>query len=283
MKLALIGVGLIGGSFARALRAARQVDVITGFDSQPEALKRAIELGVIDRSAESAARAIEQADLVMIATPVGAIGDVLLAIAPHLGPAAIVTDVGSTKTGVIETARHALGSAFARFVPGHPIAGREHAGVDYSEAALFNDKVFVSTPVAETDMEVVHRVEALWRSAGCRVERMTAEEHDCVFAAVSHLPHLLAYALLAQISAKPDAERKFAIAGAGFRDFTRIGLSSPSMWTDVCLANRRALAEELNDYRVLLDRLQRALEAADGDTLNRVFASAVLAGRTLAG
>lgn len=282
MRLALIGVGLIGGSFAKALRAAGKADVIIGFDTEPAALRRAVNLGVIDQAANSPAQAVEQADLVMVATPVGSIRGVFHAIASHLAPNTIVTDVGSTKAVVIEAARGELGSAFERFVPGHPIAGREHSGVDYSDVALFNDKVFVSTPVAETDMKVVHRVEALWRSVGCRVERMTAEEHDCVFAAVSHLPHLLAYALLAQISAKPDADRKFSIAGAGFRDFTRIGLSSPSMWTDVCLANRHALAVELNDYRVLLDRLQRALEAADGDTLNRVFASAVLAGRTLA-
>jgi prephenate dehydrogenase len=275
MKFALIGVGLIGGSFARALRAAGKVDVITGFDTQPDTLRRALDLGVIDQAANSAAQAVEQADLVMVATPVGSIGGVFHAIASHLAPTAIVTDVGSTKAAVIEAARDELGSAFERFVPGHPIAGRERSGVEYSEAALFNDKVFVSTPVPATDVEAVHRVEALWRSVGCRVERMTAEEHDCVFASVSHLPHLLAFALLAQVSAKPDAERQFAIAGAGFRDFTRIGLSSPSIWTDVCLANRHALAVELDDYRVLLDRLQRALEAADGDTLNRVFAGGI--------
>ena len=282
MNLALIGVGLIGGSFAKALRAAGKVDVITGFDSRPQALQRAIELGVIDRSVVSAAYAVEQADLVMIATPVGSIGAVLHAIAPHLAATAIVTDVGSTKASVIQAARDELGSAFQRFMPGHPIAGREHSGVEYSDAALFNDKVFVSTPVAETDVGTAHQVEALWQSIGCRIERMTAEEHDAVFAAVSHLPHLLAYALLAEIGGKPGAERKLAMAGAGFRDFTRIGMSSPAIWADVCLANRHALAAELGEYRSMLDRLQRALDSADGDALNCIFTRAVNAGAVLA-
>ena len=151
----------------------------------PDALRRAIDLGVIDQSAESAARAVEHADLAMIATPVGSMQNVLHAIAPHLARTAIVTDVGSTKASVIAAARHALGSAFERFVPGHPIAGREHSGVEYSEAALFNDKLFICTPVDQTDAEAVRQVEALWRSVGCHTDRMTPEEHDTVFAAVS--------------------------------------------------------------------------------------------------
>ena len=274
MKLALIGVGLIGGSFARALRAAGKVDVITGFDTQPDALRRAVDLGVIDQAANSAAQAVEHADLVMVATPVGSIGDVLHAIASHLAPTAVVTDVGSTKTGVIEAARHELGSAFERFVPGHPIAGREHSGVEYSDAALFTDKVFVSTPVAETDAEAVRQVEALWRSVGCHTDRMTPEEHDTVFAAVSHLPHLLAFALVAQIAADPDAGRKFALAGAGFRDFTRIAAASPALWSDVCVANRDALGDELRQHRELLAELQQAIDECDREALQSVFSRA---------
>ena len=274
MRLALIGVGLIGGSFARALRAAGKVDVVIGFDSQPDALRRAIDLGVIDQSAESAARAVERADLAMIATPVGSMQDVLQAIAPNLAPAAIVTDVGSTKASVIEAARHELGSAFERFVPGHPIAGREHSGVEYSEAALFNDKLFICTPVKRTDAEAVRQVEALWRSVGCHTDRMTPEEHDTVFAAVSHLPHLLAFALVAQIAADPDAARKFALAGAGFRDFTRIAASSPALWSDVCVANRDALGDELRQHRNLLAELQHAIDECDHEALQSVFSRA---------
>ncbi len=173
------------------------------------------------------ANAVNDAHLVMVAIPVGSIRGVLREIAAHVSSAAIITDVGSVKGSVVEGARYELGEAFARFVPGHPIAGREHSGVEYADAALFHDKLFMSTPVAQTNAEALERVEALWHEVGCRVERMTPEEHDSVFAAVSHLPHLLAFALVAQIAAQPDAERKFAMAGAGFRDFTRIAASSP--------------------------------------------------------
>ena len=280
MRLAVIGVGLIGGSFARAMRATGKVDAIVGFDSQPDALRRATDLGVIDRSAESVARAVEQADLVIIATPVGSIQDVLRAVAPHLAPDAIVTDVGSTKASVIEAARHELGSAFERFVPGHPIAGSERSGVENADGELFFKMMFISTPVAQTNAEAVSKVEAIWRDIGCRVERMTPEDHDEVFAAVSHLPHLLAFALLAQISAGPDAQRMFAMAGEGFRDFTRIGTSNPALWTDICLANRDALAVELGAYRALLDELQHAIESNDAKTMRSVFTRAGAANRT---
>lgn len=275
MRLALIGVGLIGGSFARALRAAGKVDVIVGFDSQPEALARAIALGVIDQSAESAAQAVEQADLVMIATPVGAVQGVFKAIASHLGPAAIVTDVGSTKASVIEAAYRELGPAFERFVPGHPIAGRELSGVEHSDAALFRDRIFVATPVAQTDADAVRRVETLWIDVGCHVERMTPAEHDSVFAAVSHLPHLLAFALVTHISSHPDADRKFAMAGAGFRDFTRIAASNPAMWRDICIANAEAISGELASYRSVLAQLQAALDVRDAAALERTLARSV--------
>jgi prephenate dehydrogenase len=272
MKLALIGVGLIGGSFARALRAAGRVDRIVGFDSRPETLARAVQLGVIDEVSASPAQAVEQADVVVIATPVGSIQEVLRMIAPRLPDAAIVTDVGSTKGSVIEGARRELGSAFERFVPGHPIAGREHSGVEFADAALFDGKVFISTPVAQTKSEAVSAVETLWQSVGCRSKRMTAEEHDTVFAAVSHLPHLLAFALIAQIADSPDAEGKFAMAGAGFRDFTRIAASSPTMWRDVCIANAEAIGSQLLHYRGLLEYLQDAIARRDAGAIERVFA-----------
>lgn len=279
MKLALIGVGLIGGSFALALRAAGRVEQIAGFDCDPAALQRALELGVISAAAASAADAVADADLIVLATPVGAMAAALREIGPSLKSSAIVTDVGSTKAGVIEAARGALGEAFSRFVPGHPIAGGELPGVDHAEAGLFQDRLYVCTPLADTDARAVAEIEAHWRASGSRVDRMTPDEHDRVFAAVSHLPHLLAFALVAQIAGEPDAERKFALAGAGFRDFTRIAASSPSMWRDICLANRDAIGAELNDYRALLDELQRALDAADGAAMHRVFARAAAARR----
>lgn len=276
MKLALIGVGLIGGSFARAARAVDKVDSVVGFDIEPEALRRAVELGIIDEAATTMTQAVAGAELVMIATPVGSIRQILRGIAPHLSGTAIVTDVGSTKGGVIEVAREELGAAFDRFVPGHPIAGREHSGVEHADAALFRNKIFISTPVAQTGSHGVDQVEALWRDVGCRIERMTAEEHDSVFAAVSHLPHVLAFALVAHIAAHPDAARKFALAGAGFRDFTRIAASSPTMWSDICVANRAALSGELSEYRKQLEELQHAIERSDGQTLQRVFSRAAV-------
>jgi prephenate dehydrogenase len=280
VKLALIGVGLIGGSFARALRAAGEVDAVIGFDEDPAALSAALTLGAITEGAASAAAAVKQADLVLLAVPVGAMRSVMRAIAPHLRAGAVVTDVGSTKADVIAAARSELGAAFPRFVPGHPIAGRETHGVRSSQPRLFEGKLFIATPAAATSDEALARVEHLWQRLGCRVERMEAEEHDRVFAAVSHLPHLLAFALVARIAAEDDAERKLAKAGAGFRDFTRIAASSPTMWRDVCVANREALSVELAGYRALLDDLQAALDAGDAAALEAVFSAAAQCRRT---
>ncbi|MBA2412457.1 MAG: prephenate dehydrogenase/arogenate dehydrogenase family protein [Burkholderiaceae bacterium] len=279
MKLALIGIGLIGGSLARAAKARGNFNRIIGFDSQSEALLRALGLGVIDEAATSVAQAVVDADLVMIATPVGSIRQILREIAPNLRSAAIVTDVGSTKGSVIEAAREELGAAFARFVPGHPIAGSEHSGFEHSDAALFAGKLFISTPVEQTDARAVVRIEALWHDVGCHIERMTPTEHDNVFAAVSHLPHLLAFALVAHIAGQADADRKFAMAGAGFRDFTRIAASSPSMWSDICIANRVALGNELRSHRELLEGLQRAIDVGDRQILELAFLTATNARR----
>ena len=274
MRLALIGVGLIGGSFARAARAAGKVAYVVGFDTDLDAVRRGVKLGVIDEAASMASQAVAGANLVMIATPVGAIRQVLREIAPHLHGAAIVTDVGSTKVRVVEAAREELATAFPRFVPGHPIAGREQSGVDHADVALFRDKVFISTPVAQTNLNAVEWVGALWREVGCRTERMTPEEHDSVFAAVSHLPHLLAFALVAYIATQPDSERRFALAGAGFRDFTRIAASDAEMWSDICVSNPSAIGNELRAYREQLEQLQRALDASDRAALRRVFLQA---------
>lgn len=279
MKIALIGVGLIGGSFARAVRASGGSSVV-GFDPDPTALSAAARLGAIDEAAASLPAAVAHADLVLLAVPVGAMADAMAQAAPHLQPDAIVTDVGSTKAGVVAAARSALGPHFARFVPGHPIAGRERPGVESSDPRLFEGRLYISTPVAETDPAAVARVEALWRRLGCRVERMDADEHDRVFAAVSHLPHLLAFALVAQIAREDDAERKLGMAGAGFRDFTRIAASSPAMWRDVCMANRAALGGELTAYRELLAELQLALDAGDAAALETVFRRAAECRRT---
>jgi prephenate dehydrogenase len=279
MKLAVIGVGLIGGSFALGARAAGLTAQVTGFDRDHAALQRAEQLGVVDRVARSPAEAARDADLILIATPVGATKAMLGEIAASLSATAVVTDVGSTKADAVASARHTLGEGFPRFVPGHPIAGGERPGVEHAAAALFRDKLFISTPQPEAQPAALEAVESIWRALGCRVERMDATEHDRIFAAVSHLPHLLAYALVAQIAGEADAARKFGLAGAGFRDFTRIAASSPEMWRDICVANRVQLGAELTRYRQQLADLQAALDSADAASLDRVFSVAAQARR----
>lgn len=275
MRLALVGVGMIGGSVAAALRRAGAVERAVGFDAQPEAARRGVELGVLDAVAASVEEAVREADLVVLGVPVGAMGEVMRAMAGALPAHAIVTDVGSTKRSVIEAARGALakatGSPIRRFVPGHPIAGRERPGVEHADAELFRSRLYICTPIEETDARARATVEDLWRRIGAKVVTMDPAEHDRVFAAVSHLPHLLAFALVARIASEPDGERKLGFAGAGFRDFTRIAASSPSMWRDVCLANRAALGDELRGYRALLDELQRAVDAGDAAALEATF------------
>lgn len=275
MKLALIGVGLIGGSAAIAWRRAGVVSEVVGFDRDGAALQRAQALGVIDCAAPSASDAVRAADVVLLAVPVGAMRSTFAAIAATVPAHALITDVGSTKRSVIDAARAELNAAsgfsFRRFVPGHPIAGRERPGVDHADGALFEGKLFVSTPVADTNAEALARIESLWTAAGARVSRMDADEHDRIFAAVSHLPHLLAFALVARIASEPDGERKLGFAGAGFRDFTRIAASNPQMWRDISVANRAALSDELRGYRALLDELQRAVDAGDAAAIERVF------------
>lgn len=271
-RLAVIGVGLIGGSTALALKRAGAVDRVVGIGRGRANLERALELGVIDEMAADPASGVERADAVLVAVPVGQFDAVLRAIAPKLEPDVMVTDGGSTKQDVIAVARPALGGYWSRFVPAHPIAGAEHSGVDAARADLYDGRNVVLTPVPETDSDAVDRAEALWRQCGARVARMSAEEHDQVFAAVSHLPHVLAYALVAMIAERPDAERLFSFAAGGFRDFTRIASSSPEMWRDIALANRAALLAEIDRYDKALAHMRELVAARDGDGLQELFA-----------
>ncbi|HTN50750.1 MAG TPA: prephenate dehydrogenase/arogenate dehydrogenase family protein [Burkholderiaceae bacterium] len=274
MRLALLGVGLIGGSFAAALRAAGAVQEVVGCDLDPGALAAALRRGILTQTAGDVADAVRGADLVVVATPVGATRAVFAAMAGSLSPEAIITDVGSTKSSVIEDARTALGPRFSHFVPAHPIAGSERTGVEHADASMFSGRLAVLTPTPGTDEQAVAAVESLWLAAGARTERLSAETHDRIFAAVSHLPHLLAFALVEMIAGAADAQLKLAHAGAGFRDFTRIAASNPQLWRDVCLANRAHLARELHSYRARLETLQRLLDAEDGVALEAVFARA---------
>ena len=283
MRVGLIGVGLIGGSLVAAWRRAGLLDGCAGFDLDRDALAAAAGLGIIDRAADSVAGAVDGADLVVVATPVGAMPAVFAELAGVLSPAALVADVGSTKGDVIAAAREALGAAFARFVPAHPIAGRERPGVTNADAGLFAGRRVVLTPEAETDPAALARVRQLFECTGAAVEAMPAAEHDRIFAAVSHLPHLLAFALVAAIGGGDEGDRKLAYGGAGFRDFTRIAASSPVMWRDICVANRVALGAELGAYRQMLDRLQRAVDDGASATLQQTFELAARLRRQWAG
>ncbi len=278
-RVAIIGCGLVGGSFALALRRASLAHDIVGFDRDRATAEKARRLGIVDAIAEDARDAVTGCDLIVIAAPVAQTENILRTIAPALERDAIVTDVGSTKRDVIAAARGALGERIARFVPGHPIAGREVHGPDAALAELFVGKCVLLTPLVENDAEVVARVRDAWIACGARVEVLRAEAHDQVLSAVSHLPHLLAYALVAQIADAPDAELKFALAGGGFRDFTRIAASSPEMWRDIAIANRDALLDDLDGYRARLDALRAWIAAGDRDALEAMFAKASAARR----
>lgn len=273
-KVAIFGVGLIGGSFALALDAANAVKKIVGVGRSPEAMQRALQLGVIDEVATDEADAVRDADLVLIATPVAQIENVLCAIAPYLSLRTVVTDAGSTKTHVVAAARQMLGGKFPQFVPAHPIAGKEQSGIDAAESDLYHQRRCVLTPVSETAGHAVDTVAEAWKLCGALVTEMTPEQHDDIFAAVSHLPHLLSFALVAAIAKEEDAVQKFAHAGGGFRDFTRIAASSPEMWRDICLSNRTALLRELDAYEQELKQMRYMLLSEDATSLESEFAMA---------
>jgi prephenate dehydrogenase len=273
-NITVIGVGLIGGSFSLALKKAGAAERVTGMGRTPAVLARAAELGIIDRSTVSMEEAVDGADLVLIATPVAQTGAILSAMAPFLQPGTVVTDAGSTKSDVVAAARAALGARIAQFVPGHPIAGREANGPDAALAGLYIGKKVVLTPLPENPVAAVDTVAAAWQQCGAIVHRLSALQHDRIFSAVSHLPHLLAYALVDQIDRTPEADLLFQYAASGFRDFTRIAGSSPEMWRDIALANQAALLSDLDAYRAQLDHLKAMLAAADGAGLHALFANA---------
>ena len=284
-RLALIGAGLLGGSVAAALRAAAVVDHVTAFDRDADAVAAGSTLGIVDAGAPSAADAVRGADAVLLAVPVGAMGEIFAAIAAHVPAHAIVFDVGSTKQSVIADARRELssGSSFSikRFVPSHPIAGGETAGIGHADATLLRGRRVITTPVEETNARALETVESWWRATGAQVERMTPAAHDALFAAVSHLPHLVAFALVDAIASSPGGADRLRLAGAGFRDFTRIAASNPAMWRDIALANRDALRVELANLREALADLQLLVEHGDGERLEALFARASAARRAL--
>ena len=273
-KLVVFGVGLIGGSFALALKKRQAVARIVGVGRSRANLLAAQRLGIIDEIAIDPALAVSDADLVLLAVPLGQTAAVLAQIAPHLATKTIVTDAGSTKRDVIAHARKYLGAAFARFVPAHPIAGTEKSGARAAFAELFDGHKLIVTPEPGTDARAVGMVNALWKLAGMRVTTMRAADHEHIYALVSHLPHVLSFALVDNLAGYADAAMLFKHSGGGFRDLTRIAGSSPEMWRDVCLANRDALLAALDDYLEEIELLRGMIEASDGQGMETRFAAA---------
>jgi len=273
-KLVIIGVGLIGGSLAMALREAGAVKEIVGLGRSRENLEAARTLGIIDRIETDLASAVKDADVVVLAVPVAAMQPTLAQLSTCLSPHTIITDVGSTKRDIVAYARQHLPEHLNRFIPGHPIAGAEKSGAAAAFADLFQGRNVVVTPLPENDAQAVSRIAGMWQTCGAVVNTMPAEKHDEIFAAVSHLPHLLAFALVEDIAFRANAKELFSYAAGGFRDFTRIAGSHPEMWRDICLANRDALIREVDTYQSQLDRLRGMLEQNDGKSLEEVFGHA---------
>jgi prephenate dehydrogenase len=273
-RLVVIGVGLIGGSVAAALRRAGKVRRVIGVGRGRANITRALELGVIDDAVEDIAAAVKGADAVLIAVPVQQNQRVLGALADALAPGTLVTDAGSTKQDFVAAVRRIAPRHLASVVPGHPIAGAELTGVDAASAGLFDGRNVVLTPLQENEAAAVDRVETMWKACGARVSRMTPERHDRVFSAVSHLPHMLAYTLVHMIATRPDAEALFGFAASGFRDFTRIAGSSAEMWRDIALANREILLADIEAYQQQLAALARRLRQTDGAEIERIFEAA---------
>ncbi len=273
-KLVVCGVGLIGGSFALALRKAGVVSEIVGIGRTEASLQCAQRLGVIDRYTTDWSDALNGADFVLLAMPVGQVAAVTAQMAPHLAPGTLVTDAGSTKRDMIEAFYANLGPHLAHVVPAHPIAGAERSGADAAFATLYEGRNVVVTPLAENDELAIEKVAAVWSACGAVIRRMSPQEHDRIFAAVSHLPHLLAFGLVHDLAGRANSEELFSYAAGGFRDFTRIAGSHPEMWRDICLANRHALLAELDQYLGELAYLRALLIGNDGKALEALFAEA---------
>ena len=270
-KIVIFGIGLIGGSFALALRKANVVNEVVGFGRSAQTLQQAQQLGIIDRIGKDIASEVCDADLILLATPVGQMAQLMADIAPQLGANTLITDCGSTKSNVVRDAYAQLGSKVAQFVPAHPIAGAEQSGVAAARTDLYSGKKVVLTPLPENSPEAVERVKAVWQACGANILLLGHDEHDQVFASASHLPHLLAFAFMHDLAQRENRELLLSFAASGFRDFTRIAASSPEMWRDICLSNREALLDELKIYMAELKQLSTALSASDGEKIEQTF------------
>jgi prephenate dehydrogenase len=270
-KLVVIGVGLIGGSFSLALKKARMVGHVVGVGRTQKNLRDALRLGVIDEAIRDPAVAVRDADLVLLGTPVGQMPEVMAAIAPALNATTVITDGGSTKQDVIAYARRFLPAHLDRFVPAHPIAGTEKSGASAAFAELYRDRNVILLPQRETRPAALRMVRGLWEACGARIVRLDARTHDEIFAAVSHLPHVVAFALVSMLAQRRNASILLGFSGGGLRDTVRIAGSSPEMWRDICIANREALVELLDDYAEELEVARAAIEAGDAAALTQMF------------
>lgn len=270
-KLAIIGVGLIGGSLARALKRKRAVREITGYGRSEDNLKKAVSLRVIDNYSMNLANVINQADVIVLATPLTTTERLLKGMEHSIKSDAIITDVGSAKGSVVEVARNTLGRHMPNFVPAHPIAGTEHSGIEASFAELFDDHLVILTPVDETRISAVELVTRMWELCGASVVSLPVEHHDHILAATSHLPHMLAYALVDCLANMQESDEIFEFAAGGFRDFTRIASSNPEMWNDICLSNRDALLAALEQFETHLGKIKNAIGNNNSELLLEIF------------
>lgn len=274
-QLGLIGCGLMGGSFALALKRAGLVKTVVGYSKSPSTTDRARKMGVIDVEAPSALLAVSGADIVLIAVPVAATEATLKSIKHLLTPQMLIMDVGSTKNDVVDAARRVLrGGNLGSFVPAHPITGKEVAGVEHADADLYVDKQVILTPIEHTQTKQLKMAIDVWTALGCRVQQMSPEAHDAAFAAVSHLPHLLAFALMNAISGQAQGQDFLSLAGPGFRDFTRIAASDPHVWRDILLSNREELITQSKIFQAHLQTLELMLSNNKGAALEELIAQA---------
>lgn len=273
-RLTIIGVGLIGGSLARALKSAGAVREVVGASQSIQRLQHARDLGVIDKAEVDLGASVKNADVVVVAVPVGMMESVFEDIASQLSDDTVLTDVGSTKGSVVQAAKNVFGRLPANFVPGHPIAGTEKSGVDASFAELFQDRRVILTPTETSDADAVARVRDMWQQAGAIVTETSVTHHDEVLAATSHLPHLLAFALVDSLATLDDKQEIFDYAAGGFRDFTRIASSDPVMWHDICVHNEPALLRMLDRFESDLDKLREAIANNDGGYIMKIFTRA---------
>ncbi|NRT56535.1 prephenate dehydrogenase [Sphaerotilus uruguayifluvii] len=273
-QLGVIGCGLMGGSFALALKRAGLVQRVVGYSKSPSTVERARRLGVVDIAAESALLAVSGSDIVLIAVPVAASDATFKAIRHLVEPGTLFMDVGSTKRDVVDVARRVLRERIGSFVPAHPIAGKEVAGVEHADAQLYQGKQVILTPLAQTDPVMVQKATDVWAAIGCQVLRMTPENHDAAFAAVSHLPHLLAFAYFNAVMSQPAGREFLSLAGPGFRDFTRIAAGDPTVWRDILMANREEVLKQSQRLRHALDAFEVVMRSGNQEALEDLIRTA---------